>query len=182
MRFLFVFGLLFLAFTHAAANQRTLQLEAFRIEDQVAYVQLRVDNLYTQDIIDAIDGGLDVQYSYEFNLQRHRLLWFDATKATFKVYKQITYDALRRVYHVQTIKGEQHDVREYRNRERALDNFQNSTLIPIPGFQSHHYLQVRASLSEFSHWFPLNLIVRTFADWEFRTEPLTLEYGDRRSE
>ncbi|ADU66686.1 hypothetical protein Selin_1959 [Desulfurispirillum indicum S5] len=161
--------------TVAAGMSRELVQESFRVENEVAYVQLRVDHLFTQDIVDAITAGLPVHYQFEIQLHRRRTLWFNATERTVTVRKGISYDALRRVYTVTTAKSGMEDVREYRDQQRAFSYFQNSSMVSVDGFTANHFLVARAFLKEFSHWFPLNLIVRTFADWEFSTGTLTIQ-------
>lgn len=167
--------LLFWVAAPASANTRFVVLSVAPAADEFL-VTMKTVNLFSRDLLDALDGGVEVRYRYRVALKQARSVWFDRTLREFDIDKAIQYDGLRRVYLVSAQEnGLSRKRTEYLYKAEAMEAFASHTLSLAKADTDATYLTVFAYLKEFSNWFPVRVFVNTFADWEFQTETVRIQ-------
>ncbi|WP_027388969.1 DUF4390 domain-containing protein [Chrysiogenes arsenatis] len=163
-------SLLFLLFATASAETRYVIISITQPTDEKIHVMMKTENLFSRDLLDALDGGVEIRYRYRVAIKQARTLWFDRTLRNFDVEKAIQYDGLRRIYLVNAQEnGSPLISMEYLQKSEAMEAFATHTVHLSKADTDNSYLIAFAYLKEFSNWFPVRVFVNTFADWEFET-------------
>ncbi len=68
------------------------------IRDEGISVSFRVEDAFSEDIVRAIDTGLEVSFRYNVELKRARSGWLDERAAARQIRTAVTYDNLTRRY------------------------------------------------------------------------------------
>ena len=117
----------------------------------------------TENVMEAIHGGIPVTFTYQVELVEIRPYWPDKTVSTNKVSNTVQYNSLKKVYRFST--SGRNVRRKTITRNPNLYKELMSTLkeTPIASLkklspESTYYIRVKADVETDRLWFPLNYI------------------------
>lgn len=151
-------GVLAVAWVRPAAAQ-SIQVTPLQRDGQVLLSFTLVDG-FDDEVRAAIHSGLPTSFTYEIELRRGALLWFDRTMALATVTATVKYDNLTRRYQVsRTLDGRleaEPQVTDSEDLVRILMTvFDKLALFTTADLEANaeYYLQVRARTRPRSTWF-----------------------------
>lgn len=131
------------------ASAQTLQVTPLAKDGRIL-VTLRMSDVFTDEVRDAMQSGLRITFVYDIELKRSTALWVDRTLATARVTATIEYDILARRYlatrledgHMEKVDtfDREDDARAWLTEFDKLPLFNTGSL----EFNSEYYLRVRA--------------------------------------
>jgi hypothetical protein len=141
-----------------AADTVDLQVRSLA-KDKSVFVSFTLTNGFTEELRAAIRAGLPATITYEVELRRGGLLWFDRTLATTTVRATARYDNLTRQHHLsRTIDGRGEEprltedealVRDWMTEFRQLPLFSTAQLEA----NTEYYVRVRARTRPRVNWY-----------------------------
>lgn len=159
---------------------------------------------FTEDIMEAIDSGIPMTFTYTIELREISSFWVDSLVSTNTVSNTVQYDSLKKVYRLSSSSKsfEKNIVTHDINRLRDLMlNLKNIPIASLKGLddEERYYIRVKADLETDRFWFPLNYIfffvpfndVKTAwsessplawqPDWERAAGPITRKVPKKKS-
>jgi hypothetical protein len=131
------------------ASAQTLQVTPLAKDGRIL-VTLRMSDVFTDEVRDAMQSGLRITFVYDIELKRSTALWVDRTLATARVTATIEYDILARRYLATRLEDghmEKVDTFDREDDARAwLTEFDKLALFNTGSLElnSEYYLRVRA--------------------------------------
>lgn len=142
-------AIVLLVMTARPASAQTLQVTPLAKDGRIL-VTLRMTDVFTSEVRDAMQSGLRITFVYDIELKRSTALWVDRTLATARVTATIEYDILTQRYLATRLEDghmEKVDTFDREDDARAwLTEFDKLPLFnsgPLEG-NSEYYLRVRA--------------------------------------
>jgi len=158
---LLVAGLLVVA-APAAAAPAIVNIDVEVKGGTVAMGAMLIDG-FTEDILEAIDSGIPMTFTYTIELRKSSALWIDSLVSTNVVSHTVQYDALKKVYRItlDSKSGQSKVVTHNINRLREL--MLNLRDVPIASLKKldpdeRYYVRVKADMETDRFWFPFNYI------------------------
>lgn len=118
---------------------------------------------FTEDILEAIDSGIPMTFTYTIELREISSFWVDSLIETHVVSNTVQYDSLKKVYRISFSRknGQTKVVTHDINRLREL--MLNLRDVPIASMKKlepdqRYYVRVKADLETDRFWFPFNYI------------------------
>ena len=114
---------------------------------------------YTPDIREVILTGLQTTFSYDVELRRPAVFWFDRTVASATVAVRVRYDNLTRVYQIsRMLDGRVEETRAVEDEgdvRRALTTFERVPLFSTTALEANaeYTVRVRAQTRPRNAWF-----------------------------
>lgn len=135
--------------TIAVGHAQSLQVTPLA-KDGHLLVTLRMNDVFTDEVKEAMHSGLRITFSYDVELKRSTALWVDRTIAATRVSATIEYDILTRRYLATRHEDGRFDKAETLDREEAarvwLTEFEKLPLFKTSTLElnEQYYLRVRA--------------------------------------
>lgn len=124
------------------------------VRDHGIHVSFRVEDAFTDDIIQAIETGLEVSFRYNVELKRVRRVWFDEKAASRRIQTTVSYDNLTKRYSMtREIDGEI-DVTEVADNPEAMrrfmTTFESLLLFDVSSMETNeeYYLRVNGVMRD----------------------------------
>jgi hypothetical protein len=133
----------------AVAGAQTVQVTALAKDGRIL-VGLRMNDVFTDEVVAAMHSGLRITFVYDVELKRSTALWVDPTIATATVTATVEYDILTRRYLATRREDGRTNLAETIEREEAarawLTEFDKLPLFNSAALETNaeYYLRVRA--------------------------------------
>jgi hypothetical protein len=133
----------------AVGRAQTLQVTPLAKEGRLL-VTLRMNDVFTEEVKNAMHSGLRITFVYDVELKRSTALWVDRTIASTTITATIEYDILTRRYLATRHEDGRFDKAETLDREDAarvwLTEFEKVPLFKTSSLEvnEQYYLRVRA--------------------------------------
>ncbi|MFQ5671885.1 MAG: DUF4390 domain-containing protein [Nitrospinales bacterium] len=146
----------------AAADPAIVNIDVKTKGSMVTIGAMLIDG-FTEDIMEAIDSGIPMTFTYTIELRKISSLWIDSLVNTNVVSNTVQYDSLKKVYRISfsSKNGQSKIVTHDINRLREL--MLNLRDVPIASLkklnpEQRYYVRVKADLETDRFWFPFNYI------------------------
>ena len=128
---------------------------------KVVVTNARLVGGFTDSIVDAIESGVPITFTFQVELRQENDLWNDTLISTNTVNHTVKYDSLKKVYRFSEFgKGVRRKI-STRNREgyqRLMLTLNDIPIAPIKRLASNekYYVRIKADLETDRFWFPFN--------------------------
>ena len=117
----------------------------------------------TQNVVEAIHGGIPVTFTYQVELVESRSYWTDKTVSVNTVSNTVQFNPLKKVYRFTAIgRNVQRKVvtRNYNRYKELMSTLKETPIASIKRLnpESTYYLRVKADVETDRLWFPFNYI------------------------
>lgn len=167
---LIIFFALLLALSAKAAAEPSI-IDIIVIDtDEKLRVFCTLESAFSEDVMEAIRGGVTTSFSYYIELMRKRSLWYDENVARKVLKHTVKFDSLKKEFTLrrESSTGEK-EVRHTRDEEEAKDWLTEINGEPLrmrdllkPG--ERYYVRVKADLNTVDFSFPLKWILFFLGD------------------
>ncbi|MFC1856089.1 DUF4390 domain-containing protein [Thermodesulfobacteriota bacterium] len=144
-------------------------------EDVVVYYNL--EGAFKKDIVEAIDNGIPTTFTFLIRLNKMNTLWFDSSVADIKIFREITYDSLKKMYIVtETVKGEAKKelkkTQDFKEAKKTMTEFKSVSLVSSTDLKKkdNYELRVKAELEKVKLPFYLEYVLVFVSVWDFETD------------
>ena len=130
---------------------------------KIIVMNARLVDGFTHDIMDAIESGVPITFTFQVELRQENDLWNDTLISTNTVNHTVKYDSLKKVYRFSEFgKGVRRKI-STRNRESYQRLMLTLNDIPIASIKrlasnEKYYVRVKANLKTDRLWFPFNYL------------------------
>jgi hypothetical protein len=137
-------------------------------------INARLVDGFTEKILEAIDNGVPMGFTYEIELRKANTIWMDSLVSSNKVRHRVQFDSLKKTYKFsefgKNVKRKILTRKENRYQQLML----TLTDIPIAPIykldpNEQYYVRVKADLETDRFWFPFNYIFFFVPFSEFET-------------
>ena len=124
------------------------------IRGEGVLVSFRVEEAFSDDIVHAIETGLEVSFRYNVELKRVRRVWFDKKTASRRIQTTVSYDNLTKHYSLtREIDGEIDATEVVDNPEamrRFMTTFESLLLFDVSSMEPNeeYYLRVNGVMKD----------------------------------
>lgn len=131
--------------------------------ENLVTVNARLIDGFTSSILEAIESGIPMTFTYKIELRKINVLWADSLVSDNTIQNTVHYDSLKKNYRFSSIgKNVQRRVitREsnlYQNLMLALEDIPIASLAKLNP-DEQYYIRVKADLETDRFWFPFNYI------------------------
>ena len=118
---------------------------------------------FTEKILEAIENGVPMGFTFEIELRKANTLWMDSLVSSNKVRHRVQFDSLKKVYRFsefgKNVKRKIITRKESRYQKLML-TLKNIPIAPIYKLDPNekYYVRVKADLETDRFWFPFNYI------------------------
>ena len=140
---------------------------------------------FSEKILEAIENGVPVGFTYEIELRKENTVWADSLISSNTIRHKIQYDSLKKAYRfTETGKNVRRKVitRKVSRYKKLMLTLMNIPIAPIYRMdpKENYYIRVKADLETDRFWFPFNYIFFfvPFNDFKtswVRTSPLAID-------
>lgn len=124
------------------------------IREDGIFVSFRAEEAFTDDIVHAIETGLEVSFRYNVELKRVRRVWFDEKAAARRIQTTVSYDNLTKRYSMtREIDGKIDATEVVDNPEamqRFMTTFESLLLFDVSSMEPNeaYYLRVNGVMKD----------------------------------
>ena len=139
----------------------------YSFDNQHLYVSVSLQKGFlTQEVLDALDSTKPTTFTYEIEVAKSRLLWYDKTTHRVVVKKTFTYDNLTHQYELSVIKNDEPaekksltSIDEVEKEISRLDDLDAGSIADLMPGENLYYIRVRVTLlkSYFLWLFPADV-------------------------
>ncbi|MBI5183133.1 MAG: DUF4390 domain-containing protein [Nitrospinae bacterium] len=137
-------------------------------------ISATLHNGFTENIVEAIESGVPVTFTYYLELCRKVPMWFDNKVSMRTIKRSLQYDTLKKEYEFtylddkesspKIIKGFD-EIKELITRLDDVSLGSSKMLNP----NNKYYVRIRANMKSKRPWFPFNYILFFFSFFDFDT-------------
>ena len=148
-------------------------------------INARLVDGFTEKILEAIESGVPMGFTFEIELREANTLWADSLISSNKVRHRVQFDSLKKKYRFsETGKNvKRHIITRKESRyQKLMLTLQDIPIAPIYALNPNekYYVRVKADLETDRFWFPFNYIFFfvPFSEFETswaRTSPLSID-------
>ena len=126
-------------------------------------VNARLVDGFTEKILEAIENGVPMGFTFEIELRKANTLWMDSLVSSNKVRHRVQFDSLKKAYRFsefgKNVKRKIITRKESRYQKLML-TLKNIPIAPIYKLDPNekYYVRVKADLETDRFWFPFNYI------------------------
>ncbi len=160
--FLGISTLLF-AGTPAQAQSPTIKEISFGQSGNVLTLNAQLENGFNERILDAIDSGVPMTFTYHIELRKVVSFWKDQLVSSADVRNTVQYDSLKNLYRFSVLgknvkrKIITRDKSRYKNLMLSLKKVPIASIYKLNP-NEEYYLRVKADMETDRFWFPFNYI------------------------
>ena len=140
---------------------------------------------FTEKILEAIENGIPMGFTFEIELRKDNTLWVDSLVSSNKVRHRVQFDSLKKIYRFsesgKSVKRKIITRKESRYQKLML-TLKNIPIAPIYKLDPNekYYVRVKADLETDRFWFPFNYIFffvpfNAFETSWAQTSPLSID-------
>ena len=153
--------------------------------DKYVVINARLVDGFTEKILEAIENGVPMGFTFEIELRKANTLWVDSLVSSNKVRHRIQFDSLKKAYKFsefgKNVKRKIITRKETRYQQLML-TLKDIPIAPIYKLDpdEKYYVRVKADLETDRFWFPFNYIFFfvPFSEFETswaQTSPLSID-------
>ena len=137
-------------------------------------INARLVDGFTEKILEAIDNGVPMGFTYEIELRKANTIWIDSLVSSNKVRHRVQFDSLKKTYKFSEFGNNVKRKIITRKENRYQQLMLTLTDIPIAPIykldpNEKYYVRVKADLETDRFWFPFNYIFFFVPFSEFET-------------
>ncbi len=141
---------------------------------------LTITNCFTEELVKAIDSGINTTFTFFVRLFEVRDLAFDRKIADLKVSHAIKYDSLKRVYLITLSEkeGKTIAVKDFEAAKKLMSDLVGLPVTELKNLQKGRRYQLRmmAELDKIRLPFHLHYILFFLSLWDFETDWYSLDF------
>ena len=140
---------------------------------------------FTDNILEAIENGVPMGFTYEIELRKDNAIWTDSLISSNTVRHKVQYDSLKKAYRFSEVgKNVRRKVitRKTSRYQKLMLTLNNIPITPLYRLdpKENYYIRVKADLETDRFWFPFNYIFFfvPFNDFQTswaQTSPLSID-------
>jgi hypothetical protein len=153
--------------------------------DEYVVINARLVDGFTEKILEAIENGVPMGFTFEIELRKANTLWVDSLVSSNKVRHRIQFDSLKKAYKFSEFgKNVARKIitRKETRYQQLMLTLKDIPIAPIYKLDpdEKYYVRVKADLETDRFWFPFNYIFFfvPFSDFETswaQTSPLSID-------
>ena len=118
---------------------------------------------FTEKILEAIENGIPMGFTFEIELRKDNTLWVDSLVTSNKVRHRVQFDSLKKIYRFsESGKNVRRKIitRKESRYQKLMLTLKNIPIAPIYKLDPNekYYVRVKADLETDRFWFPFNYI------------------------
>ncbi len=118
---------------------------------------------FTEKILEAIENGIPMGFTFEIELRKDNTLWVDSLVSSNKVRHRVQFDSLKKIYRFsESGKNVRRKIitRKESRYQKLMLTLKNIPIAPIYKLDPNekYYVRVKADLETDRFWFPFNYI------------------------
>ena len=127
---------------------------------------------FTEKILEAIENGVPMGFTFEIELRKANTLWMDSLVSSNKVRHRVQFDSLKKAYRFSELgKNVKRKIitRKESRYQKLMLTLKNIPIAPIYKLDPNekYYVRVKADLETDRFWFPFNYIFFYFSIFIF---------------
>ena len=140
---------------------------------------------FTEKILEAIENGVPMGFTFEIELRKANTLWVDSLVSSNKVRHRVQFDSLKKIYRFsESGKNVRRKIitRKESRYQKLMLTLKNIPIAPIYKLDPNekYYVRVKADLETDRFWFPFNYIFffvpfNAFETSWAQTSPLSID-------
>ena len=140
---------------------------------------------FTEKILEAIENGVPMGFTFEIELRKDNTLWVDSLVSSNKVRHRVQFDSLKKIYRFsESGKNVRRKIitRKESRYQKLMLTLKNIPIAPIYKLDPNekYYVRVKADLETDRFWFPFNYIFffvpfNAFETSWAQTSPLSID-------
>ena len=173
--------ILFLSFpVLTLADEATINNIIITNDDISLIVYAELQGAFTLDIMEVVDSGVPVNFTFHFALMRKRGIWFDEELDSKTIIHSVKYDLLKKQYNIELIDNENKEsldtlyIQDMKTIMSELNDIKighMQNLLP----SEEYYIQIKAEMMTIEWPFPLNYLLSFISFWDFETSWISSE-------
>ena len=155
------------------------------IKGKYVVINSRLIDGFTEKIIEAIESGVPIGFTFEIELRKENTAWVDSLVSKNTVRHKIRFDSLKKAYYFSALgKNVRRNVitRKTSRYKKLMLTLKDIPIAPVFRLDpsEKYYVRVKADLETDRFWFPFNYIFFfvPFSDFETswaQTSPLSID-------
>ena len=126
-------------------------------------INARLVDGFTEKILEAIENGVPMGFTFEIELRKANTLWVDSLVSSNKVRHRVQFDSLKKIYRFsESGKNIRRKIitRKESRYQKLMLTLKNIPIAPIYKLDPNekYYVRVKADLETDRFWFPFNYI------------------------
>ena len=137
-------------------------------------ISATLHNGFSKNIVEAIESGVPVTFTYYLELRKKVPMWFDSKVSMRTIKMTLQYDTLKKEYELSSFDGENSsnkitkEFNEIKERMARLDGISlASSKMLNPN--KKYYVRIKANMKSKKLWFPFSYILYFFSFFDFNT-------------
>ncbi len=176
-----IFSFIVLLFsTPAAAQDAYLTDFVLSRNSDNLLINFRVADCFTQDMVRAIENGINTTFIFYIELYETRDFWWDKKIADLKVTQNIQYDNLKKIYTVKrsASPGETKSFQDLEEAKNMMCNVDGVKLAKMDSLSkgSRYRICMMAELDKIRLPFYLHYVFFFLSLWDFETDWYTMAF------
>ncbi len=137
-------------------------------------ISVTLHNGFSKNIVEAIESGVPVTFTYYLELRRKVPMWFDDKVSMRTIKRTLQYDTLKKEYEFRYVDGEESgnkitkefdEIKELMTQIDGISLASSKMLNP----NKKYYVRIRANMKSERLWFPFSYILFFFSFFDFDT-------------
>ncbi len=133
------------------------------INGKYVVMNARLVDGFTEKILEAIENGVPMGFTFEIELRKANTLWVDSLVSSNKVRHRVQFDSLKKIYRFsESGKNIRRKIitRKESRYQKLMLTLKNIPIAPIYKLDPNekYYVRVKADLETDRFWFPFNYI------------------------